>query len=332
MRFHRHLMLAIGTMLSAGSLEAQNPDFVLTQAQRDSILKDYDNIFPIWGRKVIEKGFEMPKPFGLNVMGLGVNQGIKIDDLGLSTGSNPVVPVDFITFGDNQSKVITANVRAELWVLPFLNVYAIGGSAKANTTVEITAPVAFTTSVDQNGQYAGVGLTGAMGIKRNFAVVDINWAWTKLDKLDEPVNSRVLSLRYGRNLKLKGHKRLGLWLGAMNVKFASETKGSILLSEAIPPETIDQIRNSLENIEDAPFYQDLTPAQKAIVSQLADKLLASDGSDLTVNYQLAKAPSTKWNMLAGANLDLNRSWSLRTEVGFLKRTSLLLGLAYRMDL
>ena len=70
----------------------------------------------------------------------------------------------------------------------------------------------------------------------------------------------------------------------MNVKFATETNGSILLSEAIPPETIDAIRDKLENIEDAPWYQDLTPAQKAIVSQLADKLLAADGSDVTVNY------------------------------------------------
>ena len=36
-------------------------------------------------------------------------------------------------------------------------------------------------------------------------------------------------------------------------------------------------------------------------------------------------------MLVGGNLDLNRSWSIRAEVGFIQRYSLLLGLAYRMD-
>jgi hypothetical protein len=47
---------------------------------------------------------------------------------------------------------------------------------------------------------------------------------------------------------------------------------------------------------------------------------------------LNKAPSVKWNMLAGLNLDINRRWSIRTEIGFLKRTSVLLNLAWRFDL
>ena len=204
MRFHRRLILVIGTMLSAGSLGAQNPDLMLTQAQRDSILKNYHNIFPIWGRKAIERGFDLPKPFGINVMGMGVNQGIKIDNLGLSTGENPVVPVEFITFGDNKSKVITANVRAELWVFPFLNVYAIGGISQGQHDRGNRHPDPVHHQCGPEGTVRGRGTDVAMGIKRNFAVVDVNWAWTNLEKLDDPVQSRVLSLRYGRNLKLKG--------------------------------------------------------------------------------------------------------------------------------
>ncbi len=134
-------ILAILTLALPGPVAAQNPDLALTQAERDSVLKDYHNIFPLWGRKAIERGFDLPKPLGLNVIGLYMNQGIEITDLGLSTGSNPIAPIDFIGFGTNTSTVYSTNLRADLWVLPFLNVYGFGGRAQANTTVEVATPI-----------------------------------------------------------------------------------------------------------------------------------------------------------------------------------------------
>lgn len=323
-------LLALGS--SAGSLHAQNPDLALTEAERDSILAGYHNIFPLLGRKAIERGFDLPKPLGINLIGVYVNQGIDLGQLGLSTGSDPTVPIDAIKFGDNTSNVTTANLRVDLWVLPFLNVYGIGGTAKANTTVEVTTPIGFTSSVDQTGQYLGVGVTGAFGIKHYFTVADLNWAWTDLEKLDAPVQSRVLSLRLGRSFKISPRNKLGVWLGAMNVKFATETNGSIKLSEAIPPETVNKIRNQLQNISSSPWYQGLTPVQQAVVDSIVNRLLNSSLGDVNVNYHLKKAPSDPWNMLIGANLDLGKRWSLRTEVGILGRYSLLLSTVYRLDL
>jgi len=313
-------------------VRAQNPDMMLSQAERDSVLKTYHNIFPIWGRKAIERGFDLPKPLGLNLIGVYVDQNIDISDLGLSTNDNPIVTTDFIGFGTNTSTVTTFNVRADLWVLPFLNVYAIGGNAWANTTVEITDPIAFTTSVDQTGTYFGTGLTFAMGIKRNFISVDQNWTWTKLEKLEEAVQGKVLSFRFGRAFKLGPQKRLSFWVGAMRVKIASETLGSIALADAIPPETVDQIRESLETVEDEEWYQNLGPGQKALVDQIVDRLLTGATGDLTINYRINKSISDPWNMLIGSNLDLNKRWTIRSEVGFLGRFSVLINAVYRLDL
>ena len=78
--------------------------------------------------------------------------------------------------------------------------------------------------------------------------------------------------------------------------------------------------------------QELTPPQKAVVNQIVDKLLTAGGSDLVINYQLNKAPTKPWNMLVGGNMDFNKRWSLRSEIGFIQRTSILLNLAYRFDL
>jgi hypothetical protein len=198
--------------------------------------------------------------------------------------------------------------------------------------VELTTPIAFVSSVDQTGHTAGFGLTGAIGIKKNFLSADVNWTWTKLEKLTEAVNGRILSFRFGRNVKLEGQKRLAFWVGTMNQRFGRETNGSILLGDVIPPETVDRIRTQLENLDQTPWYQALNPVQKAMVDQIVNALLNSNAANLKINYGLNKAPSDPWNMLAGASFDLNKRWSFRAEAGFIGRTSLLVNAVYRIDL
>jgi hypothetical protein len=329
--FRRLILVGLLLLLGAGSAHAQNPDLMLTQAERDTILKTYHNIFPIWGRKAIERGFNLPKPFGINVVGMYVDQGIEISNLSLSTGDNPRVPIEAIQFGDNSSTIFTGNLRADLWVFPFLNAYVMGGTAKANTTVNVATPVPFESSVDQTGDYFGTGLTTAFGVKRNFAVVDVNWAWSTFEKLDDAVRSRVLSMRLGRSFKLGPTKRMNFWLGTMNVKFATETTGSINLSEAIPPGTADAINDRLENIDESEWYQGLNPAQKVVVDQIVERLINRDLGDVTVNYGIDKGPSDPWNMLVGGNFDFNKSWGIRAEVGFIGRVSVLVMPVYRID-
>ena len=329
----RRAILALALLASVvSSVRAQNPDLMLSQAERASILRTYNNIFPILGRKAIERGFDLPKPLGLNLIGLYVDQNIAISNLGLSTGDNPIAPANFIGFGTNTSSVTTFNARADLWLFPFLNVYVIGGKAWANTTVEVTEPISFTSSVDQTGTYVGTGLTGAMGIKRFFLSADVNWTWTKLEKLEKAVNGRIFGLRFGRNLKIDQHKRLAFWVGAMKVSIASETVGSINLSEAIPPETVDRIRDALETVEDEQWYQDLGPVQKGVVDEIVDRLLAVDGSELKINYSIDKSIADPWNMLVGASFDFNKRWTVRSEAGFIGRNSILLSAVYRLDL
>ena len=63
-RAYHSLVAAVISLAAATSGSAQNPDLILSKAQRDSILATYDNVFPIWGRKAIEKGLICPIPPG----------------------------------------------------------------------------------------------------------------------------------------------------------------------------------------------------------------------------------------------------------------------------
>ena len=306
---------------------AQNPDLVLSQAERDSILKDYHSFFPIWGRKAIERGFDLPRAFGIGFNAIYLSQNIDINNLQLSTNSDPLVPINAFKFGTNTATAYSETIRADLWVLPFLNVYGLAGPGQANTNVEVVTPVAFTSSVDQSAKTYGVGITGAMGIKRNWLSVDVNWTWSDLEKLSDPVQIRILGLRYGRAIKLSGNKKLAFWVGTMNQKVELKTRGSIRFDEAVPPE----FWNDLENIGPGnPWYDALTPVQKAAVDQIVQRIQASKST--TINYGLDKALADPWNMLAGAQYSIGKNWELRTEGGFIGRWSILAGVNYRLNL
>ena len=323
------VILALG---SGAIASAQNPDLVLSQAERDSVLKTYHQIFPLLGRKAIEKGFALPLPVGLNVNSFYMNQGIALSQLGLSTNENPTQPVDWIVLGEAKSKVTSVNFRGDLWVLPFLNVYGFYGRGWATTTVPVTEPVTFTSEVSQVGLYGGVGLTGTMGIKHNWLAGDVNWSWTDLEKLDQPVRGRVLSFRLGKTWKLKGQQRANIWVGTSNQKFRTETNGSISFAEALPPGVADTLRSRLNNYQSSSWYQNLNPIQKRLADSLVAGIMRADLGSTIINYSLDKAPADPWNMLVGGTYELNRHWHFRGEVGFFGRVQGLLVLNYRFGL
>lgn len=324
------LACALVATLSARA-GAQNPDLMLTQEQRDSILKTYDNMFPIWGRKAVERGFDLPYPVGFSLNLVYASQLIDITNLGLSTGSNPTVPVDIIQFGDVTAPVLTGNIRADLWLFPFLNIYGIGGTAQVSTEVQVTEPVGFTTKVDQSGVYGAFGMTATMGIKHNWLAFDVNWSWTQTEKLDMPVRGRIFGIRYGRAERFGGTKRLAYWLGAMNQHFASETNGSIALSEVIDGGAEEQLQASLPGYQQAPWFQQLNAQQRQAFDVIATRILEGNLDSVTVNYALDKATADPWNMLAGLSYDPSKTWQYRIELGFIGRVQVLLMANYRFN-
>lgn len=327
-RLMKTVVVVFVILLSMQNIWAQNPDLALSKEERDERLKNYNNIFPIWGKKAIERGFDLPYPVGLNLNGLYMKQDILIGDLELSTGDNPLQSMDFISFENARSRITTANARVDLWLFPFLNIYGIFGRGWSTTTVKLAEPVVFETEVKQEGIYYGFGLTGAVGIKRNWLSVDVNWSWTDLEKLDKPVRARVLGLRLGRTFKLDKTKKISIWIGTMNQKIESVTMGSILLSEVIPPELSDK----LEDYQNSDWYTELRPPQQGIADGIVQAIIDKDLGSLKVNYGLDKSPATPWNMLLGSNFEINKHWSIRAEAGLIKRTSFFINLNYRFEL
>lgn len=292
----------------------------------------YDYLLPIWGKEVLERGFDIPYPVGINPIGLYITQPITISDLQLSVNDGALQPVGAVKFGNNTSTVLSGNLRLDVWLFPFLNIYGLYGLAQANTTVNVTAPVAFTSSVDQPGKYYGVGVTTAFGIWDHWGSVDVNWSWADLEKLSDPVRTSIIGLRFGHTFPLtEDGMKLAAWVGVMHAEVASVTDGSIKISDALPQEAVDAIANFAENYEETEWYQGLSRWQQVAVDELF-ATLDENGNPLlnaTVNYNINKALAVPTNLLVGAQWEINKEWQVRTEAGLIQRWSILLNLCYR---
>ena len=309
------------------------------EVYRDSLKEiDYDFIFPILGKGAYKKGFDIPYPVGIMGNYIWMEQNLIIDNmqLGLKTDNLdiPLTPVDFIQFGENSNTSYGYNVRPDLWILPFLNVYAIFGGGQSQTEVNLTAPITLMSEVDQSIRTAGFGVMGAGGIGPVWFSVDANWTWSKPELLDKAVMVNVLGIRFGHtfNFKNKPESNIAFWAGGMRMKMSSETKGEIKLIDALPPETWDRRDELVNNYYDW-YNNEATIGQKIIADQvltpIVERIDAADG-DSIVRYGMDKQVQDKWNGVIGAQYQINKRWMFRTEGGLIgNRKSFLVSVNYR---
>ncbi len=344
----RIVFLSIMVTLFWGQLSiAQYPSTKIKdkhQAYTDSLKQvKYDNIFPIWGQKAYEKGFDIPYPTGVMVNYMYIKQGLTIDNLqlGLQTDNLdvPLTGVDFVEFGDNYSTANTVMFRPDVWVLPFLNVYGLFGTGNSRTEVNLKFPVELKSVVEQNVTTTGFGLTAAGGLGPVWMALDGNISWIKPELLDDPVKVQTFGIRFGHNFinKHRPDRNLGVWVGTMSVSLGANTVGELKLNEALPEETwarADEVVNQYNT-----WYNSLNPlnpidlkkreAADLVLTPLFERIGAADGEAI-VRYGLDKSVTEKWNGIIGFQYQHNKNWMFRTEGGIIgDRKSLLLSVNWR---
>ena len=342
----KHILFILFTLVNITCL-AQYSERELSKKEQDytdSLKKvTYNHTFPLLGQKAYRMGFDIPYPIGIMTNYFYAKQGLIIENLqlGLSADNHdiPLTPVDFIEFGSNSVVVHSFNVRPDIWILPFLDLYGLFGYGTSTTTVNIVAPVAFTSVVKQNISTAGFGVTGAFGLGPLFVAIDANWSWNKPEKLDKPVTAKTFSMRLGHSIKFKYKptRNVAFWAGAMRAKIGAGTVGEITLSDALPPEFWTRKDEVVQDYYT--WYNSLNPLNPVdrLKKETADKVLtpiveqidAVDGS-ATVRYALDKRPAEEWNMIVGGQFQLNKKWAFRTEAGIVgDRKSFLISAQYR---
>lgn len=318
------------------------------QSEKDSVYfqKSYPYILPIMGKKVHEANIRLPFPMGVMFNALVGTQYLALNDMALGFGrySNPVGPnmidlSDFVEFDEVKAQTSTYNMRVDAWILPFLNVYGIvGQTKKADINVNLKNPFPLSVTTEVSGTYVGYGVMAAGAVGPLFASVDVNRTYSYNPRLDDPAKVLIGGLRAGSVFRFKNRPEMNvtLWTGAMYSHFNGETDGSIGALELAPNATakIEEMQNDLHN-----WYDGLSTADKIKYYLPYTKLdegltnLNEGISDGYLRYSFTKEIENPWNMLVGAQWQINYRWQLRAEAQFLgDRTAGLFSLNYRFGI
>lgn len=332
---------------------------------------EYPYSLPIWGKKVTKKGYNLPYSAGVSVNYMWQKSAMVIDNLSVGFNNGPKTNLDeVIRFNGVTSEANIINIRPDVWVLPFLNVYGVFASSKPSTAVGFGLWVpdssgnwkeiaAYNTKANFTAQSIGFGLTPTIGVAGGWIALDMNFVWTDVSALEKPAFSAIFGPRIGKTFKFKKpQQNIAFWVGGFRVKFASETNGSLALSEVIPDigsagAKIDEGQKKVAETQAQvnTWWSSLTPPQQnnpvnkakyetanRALTAAGNILNAADGaistiSTSTVQYSLDKRVKDPWNFIVGTQYQLNKHWMLRGEYGFLgSRTQFLAGLQYRFGL
>ena len=288
-----------------------------------------DSYFPIWGDEARPRGYSIPLPYGVNLSYMNIRQDIMVDSItfsGLKLGNHPI-PSDMfaIDAGHTREKSKTENLRLDMWVFPFLNVYGLVGHTRGSSVSQVSVDsdpsqlrgldrviagavhqlyqsgklqnIDFT--LDFKGTTWGTGFTLAGGYGNWFGLVDTNYTRTDFDILDGSISAVTVSPRVGYRFSFQGidgPSHLSLWVGSMYQDVQQEFKGD-LADLHMPPE--------------------LQP------------LIAAVNKDGEGKFDVKQKLTSPWNMLIGAQYEVTKNFNVLTEFGFNERNSFFVSGEYR---
>ncbi|HEY2675810.1 MAG TPA: hypothetical protein VGI65_02500 [Steroidobacteraceae bacterium] len=170
-----------------------------------------DSFFPLWKSLLGDKQF-LP-PYGINLVLFDLNGQWDVKNFSASVSGNEVASVS----GKAEVHPITYGPRADVWVLPFLNVFVSAGALKLNvqaTGFDLPLGVSglppqvirgdVSIDLDFTGYYGGGGFVLMYAWNNYFTSFDYSAVWTHLQSSDSDVSGNELrtdtaSFRIGYN-------------------------------------------------------------------------------------------------------------------------------------
>ncbi len=164
------------------------------------------------------KGHELPRP-----LGIGLNLYHQTQDYGLKNLmlNLPAVDLSQVSRVEIENATDEVNLRADLWVLPFLNIFGIVGNVQGDTTV-YPGPPLNKLEVDYEGLVYGGGATLAVGVGRFFGSLSYIFTETDLDTTTSSADARILTPRVGVRAD-----SVQFWAGAMFQEAEEHHQGRI---------------------------------------------------------------------------------------------------------
>jgi hypothetical protein len=273
-----------------------NIGFDIEDGREPAERRTWDHKLPFMAQKVIDMGYDLPLPYGVKLLYSDIGQDQILDNLRVGFSGGEKEPFEWVAFENARSESKTWQLIGDLWLFPFLNLFAfvgdLEGDAPMNVILEgngmleqmgidcsrpgnvvvcrllqdqlIDLPI----DADFSGTNYGVGFNLAGGWKGFFFTLPVSFSWIDMDTTDVEGGAVIsASPRVGKLVPLGSAGNLGLYVGASYLNSDLTATGSLAV-----PET-----------------------------------------DVTIDYTVDQSNKDKWAGIVGANWDINSRWSLMVE-------------------
>ena len=261
---------AKGILPQLGNLLQVPEDFILYDPETPKPPEEpieYKRTFPIMGEAVINQGYRLPLPIGISVIGVDNTQGQNITDVNVALGkgvfppeSEPLRSVPAVNI-DSVSITQSLQIKADLWVLPFLNVFATLGKVTGEADIEviidradapticIPSPIPIKPPICTPNTFTGsfllpvkaniertsatLGLTGTYSIGRWYTALTASYTDTYGDNASD-ITTTNASIRAGRRFFFKNGTMLSPFFGVNYLDIDTRVQGTTSLDDAFP--------------------------------------------------------------------------------------------------
>jgi hypothetical protein len=226
------------------------PDF----AEPRSVQLRLSRALPLWGDQVRQMGFELPKPYGIGMVTHFQRQDMSIDGVtvnNLDVGGGDVAFVDPQGSGTSNSAQ-ALSVRADVWVLPFLNLDVVAGQVETDSDVTLRFTPAFRTlvrlqtgvelrefetlPVSTTSSMLGLGLSTGFQYESLFGALSAQWATSVVNETGSEIDILVATFLVGYDF---GDVGLRLQTGAQYQDWDQRIRGEIPLGGGLDPLEFD---------------------------------------------------------------------------------------------
>jgi len=262
--------------------------------QEEQAPRIWDHRLPFLAQKVIDKGYDLPLPYGVGITYANVEQEQLLTALEVGINGGEIVPFEFVSFENSFSESDSASVKLDTWLFPFMNVFAMIGRVDGQAPLDVLLDgdgmldylgtdcsgrpkpptcnllqgqtIVLPVTANFKGTTYGIGMVLAGGWKSYFVTLPFNWTYADLEASDTDGVNFTVTPRVGKLFNLRKAGNLAVFVGGNYFDSDLDISGEYQL-----------------------------------------------GDLLDLDYRIEQTNKDKWNAVVGFNWDFNRRWSWSAE-------------------
>jgi hypothetical protein len=126
-------------LTDVGVSEVGVPNIGLAKRDRqgEAAPRKWNRALPFLAQKVIDKGFDLPLPYGLGLTVAGIDQQMDLSNLSAGFNGGPLRQFPSVSLNNSETDTQTLQVKLDAWLFPFMNVFVMAGAVKGDFQMDV---------------------------------------------------------------------------------------------------------------------------------------------------------------------------------------------------